>query len=429
MVAPAQSFHIHYARHCPQLACGERLADSPTANSCSHCGLSYRVCVVCQATNRVLAGFCRACRAPRSSLVWAHHAGLRDERMKTVLPQSFGATSFYQLGAEVLAAPLAADGIIIIADSAGDVTLIDERLAKKIGSFKASAGAIKVTPAYASGMLFVATETELLAFDLLDALDGETDALSLVPVWRVEAKGIIKQPPIRDEQNVYFVHETQPGGSHSHNVMLTACRQLDGAQLWSVNFAEASKANLPAVLFNGTICLVADAGHVFLVERDTGKYEFFKLEYQIDAQVTPFVSGNRVLIVSEGGRVFEIVKEPRGTLVNQLHDHETRVTTIAAGDGYIVLGHTSGVTLLGERGKHKWSCTTIESVSVTPLPMQNGFLAIDDAGSVLLFHTLQANPIVKQKFITETVYTPPIATAEHFIVASYEGRVGFIRWQ
>src|SRR5215207_8964387 len=113
MATPAHTLDL--SNHCPHLVCGEPL-DADASAVCPSCGSGYKVCRNCRATNRLMVQFCRGCGQGLSPDLWPMYPGLSSDSRKRPFISSFGQPrEITNLGANVDAAALACDGIVIVA--------------------------------------------------------------------------------------------------------------------------------------------------------------------------------------------------------------------------------------------------------------------------------------------------------------------------
>ncbi len=418
MVAPAMMFELW--KHCPQLACGENIESNAASHVCPHCHAAFKVCPTCRATNRLLTEFCRGCGRALDAATWPMHPGLKATAAKRVSIEMLGQPLLKNFDAAVVASPLASDGIIFLPQLNGQITLIDERDGKQMSVFSV-AGRIQVTPALCAGILFIASDSQLFAFDMLDYLDQPLKD-EMRPLWSREAQGeAISQPILADARAVYFI--TRRGKEAFLNALSTA----DGTPLWPEAIRLHTHMTHPAVLLKEHLVVVTLDGQIYIVGRETGRLETLSVSYLLDPQVYPFAYENRVLLADPHGLIFEIAIDYRGTFINQLYDHRVPVTSIVAGSDLIILSHTAGLTLLTVNGNLRWSFDSIDSFSVAPIIAGRSIFALNDVGNGLLFDELNANPVSKARLLAGADITlAPILTAQRIVAASGEGKIAFL---
>ena len=423
MAASAPVFELW--NYCPYLMCGERLDVDSKARFCGQCGNGFNACSTCRVTNRLLAVFCRGCGKKMDTESWPMHPGLRARQTRPGSINFIGElqTPFpLYLGAEVSAQPIAADGVIIIPQSEGGITLLSELKGEIIGHLSVEDN-IAVTPALHAGNLFVAFGTRISSFDLTSFLD-QAASQQRQPEWVFDcAGGAIVQPLLVDETAVYFL------ASSGDQVILDAISQGNGQRLWPEPLRFEPGLTTPPILLKDYVVLVTSAGNVKLILAATGQVErAFPLNRQVDLQVSPFVIDQRVLLADPSGYLFEIVLDESGPLINELYDQHARISSIAANERFIALGHMAGLTLLSSRGNLQWSSDTLESVSVPPTVSGETVFALDDAGNGLLFNALKSNPVARVKMLTGEVSTAPLVTESRIVAMSSDGKVSAIDW-
>lgn len=327
-----------------------------------------------------------------------------------------------RLGVGVQVTPIAADGLIVIAQTDDKVALLSEHTGALIGSLSI-APPIGVTPALQSGTLFVAGGNRLYAFDLSEFLD-QPSLQQLAPIWSFEcSEREIAQPLLVDEGAVYLLT------NRDQQSALYAVSQGNGVPLWPQPLILETNQIAPPLLVQDQIVLIASSGQVSVAETGTGEItQSFSLNHRVDLQVAPFVVDNRVFLSDRGGYVFELVMDRSGPLINPLYDHRSRLSSIAASSQYVALGHMAGLTLLSSRGNLQWTSDTPEPVSVTPIIAGDSVFALDDAGNGLLFDVLKSNPVARVKLLSGEVGMSPLLTQARIVVVGADGKVVAVDW-
>jgi hypothetical protein len=327
------------------------------------------------------------------------------------------------LGVGVQVSPVACDGLIVICNTNGGVVVISEYTGERLLEFSVGSQ-IAVTPALRNGMLFVATANEFHAFDLAAYLDQPSRG-HITPAWSFSCGAeTISQPLLADDTAVYVLTQ------NSLQTVLYAVSQEDGTEIWpSPLVLHPEQAGCPLLVQNQVV-LVSPPSSVTVVAAATGDVtQTFSLNRQVDQQVTPFVTGNRIFLSDPAGHIFEIVFDRSGPLINPLHDAGSRISTIAASNEYLVLSHLAGVTLLSSRGALLWSSEIMESVSTVPIISGESFFVLDDGGNGLLFETLKTNPIQRMRLLPGEIGLSPLRTQSHIVVVGAEGKVVALKWQ
>lgn len=416
---------FHLGDYCPYLSCGERVNGGEAQRFCGQCGFVFNVCSRCRATNRLLASFCRGCSQVLESTSWPIESGLRSDTVNRGTIRSLGSIvpPFpVRLGATVDVSPIAADGLILIAQSDRRVSLLSEHTGEMIGHIPFT-DQVVVTPALRAGTFFAAAGRRVYAFDLTEFID-QPSFQHVAPMWARDCEGdTVSQPLLIDEHAVYVVSRMGP------EARLEAISQYDGQTLWAAPLKIDTQLTSAPVLLDGQLLIVKFSGDVVVVDCGTGQEtQAFSLNRSVDPQVSPFVSGKRVILADPHGLVFELLLDQAGPLINGLYSNGSRVSAISASEQFIVLCHMAGVTLLSARGNFLWSSDTMESVSASAIIAGESVVAIDDSGNGLLFNTLKSNPTSRVKLLTDEVGPTPIMTTSNIIVVSSGGSVVAVNW-
>lgn len=416
---------LELSAYCPYLTCGERTLAREGFCICGRCGNAFNICPSCRSTNRLLAVICRGCgqRVPTQS--WPMETGLWWNPVPRTSLTSLAPTGPHfpvNLGVGVQVSPIASDGLIVICQTDGVVVVVSEHTAYRLLEFSVGSQ-ISVTPALQNGMLFVATASDLYAFDLATALD-QPSLKQARPVWKFSCGAeIISQPLLVDRNCIYVLTR------NSLQTVLYAISQEDGTEEWSTPNVFGLAQHGYLVMVQGELVLVSQ-GVVNVIDAITGEItQTFTLNRHVDPEVAPFVVRNRVLLSDPLGCVFEIVLDPSGPLINPLHDVGSRISTISASNEYVALTHLAGVTLLSSRGAHLWTSQTIESVSTVPIIAAESLFVLDDGGNGLLFDMLKANPVQRVRLLPGEVGMSPLMTRSHIVVVGADGKVVAVEWR
>src|SRR5207253_948229 len=234
-------------------------------------------------------------------------------------------------------------------EMSGAVVLLSELNCQQLGRLNVS-GEIVVSPATKSGALFVASGRSVRAFDLIGFMD-QPALEGAKPVWSFTCDGeAITQPLLVDENAIYIL------SSSAGLASLDAVSQTEGTRIWNEPRRFETNQLFPPMLVNDQLMVVTFAGDVSVLDPMTGEVRHsFKLKRRADSQVLPFVVNQRAVFADLEGFIFEIVIDRSGPLVNDLHDNRARISSLAASDQYIALGHLAGLTLLSAHGNLLWS--------------------------------------------------------------------------
>jgi hypothetical protein len=410
--------------YCPYLPCGERTNVDPGSRFCGQCGSVFNICPVCRSTNRLLAGFCRACGKRLENEVWPMYPGLRAFGPSPGLIRSLGEVQPpypLNLDAEVLIAPIACDGLVIITLNDGRIVFLSETTGQIVGRLSLSEP-VALTPAFHAGSLFVASGAELKAFDLIEYFD-QSIRQEASALWKVQFDEAITQPLVIDDQAI-FVCVRQ-----GEKAMIVAVSQANGKFLWAEPFQLDSYQITPVVMAAGYLIAITLGGEVSLIDPTTGQLRHtLTLGGSLDPQVSPYAMEDRVLWADTEGSVFEIVLGASEPYVNRVYAHGARIASLTASTEFIALGHTAGLTLLDPYGQLLWSNDSIESISQAPIIAGASVFALDDAGNGLLFNVLRSNPTIRHKLLTGWIGTPPAITHSKITCVSGDGKVVSIDW-
>jgi PQQ-like domain len=417
----ASPLFFDFSRYCPQPSCGEGV--DALSRFCPYCGSSIVACPACPAANRLLARHCRACRTELAAEVWPLRAGLAASKVSFQTIRHLEAAHTPQrFGVEVMAQPVAADGLIIVPLATGAVALVSDTVGQMMGQIQVGE-TIAVAPALHCGFLYVASGKRVLAFDLARFLDQQL-RLEPRPAWSVELAGQdVVQPLLSDDAAIYAM--TRADGQ----MMLDALSTADGRRLWPQPARFAASHCLPPAMVSGRLLVITDAGLAYVISPADGHtYTSLNLGRQVARQVGPYVVGNRALIVDALNNVLEVVITDAGPLVNPLYNHRARVASLAASDDFIAIGHMAGVALLDARGHQLWSNNQMESVSVAPILAGHSLFVLDDAGNGLLFDVLNANPASRVRLFAGEVNTPPLLTHARVVALNAAGDLVMLKW-
>jgi hypothetical protein len=419
----AASLFFEFSKYCPQPSCGEPLQTGP--RFCAQCGAGIINCHSCRSTNRLLALHCRACGEDLAAEVWPMHAGLKAgclsfntihsiEDMRPPTP--------HRLSARLLAPLIAADGVIVASLNNGSIALLDEARQGEIGRLQVPEP-IAVTPAIDRGFLYVAAGKHIFAFDLPRYLDQQSK-LDFRPAWSFAAEGSsIFQPLLIDKRAAYLV--SQDGG----RAILDAISSDGSGRAWTEPVRLDTYRVTPPVLVRDQLLIATAEGEVSVIDPIEGRVlDRFSIGRRVDLQVTPFVTGNQLLLVDTDNNVLELQVTGGRPLTSVLYGHRARITSLAASNDYIAIGHMAGLTLLTSRGRPKWSNDSMEPILVAPIIAGDSVFAIDSSGTGLLFDALRSNPKARVRLLSGEINTPPILTRSKIMAANGSGEVVAIAW-
>jgi hypothetical protein len=424
----SSAIKFDFSSHCPHLSCGEavRADSSRCTRACEKCGSDLVICSSCGATNRPMAVYCRGCKQRNRFEVCPVQRGLQAvgasfssiqmiDQIQAPFPKRFAGT--------MPASPLAVDGLLVLAFSDGRVQLISENSGSTVGQI-ASCDKIAVTPALKDGFLYVAAGSQLEAFDLTRSL-YHLAIPSLKPAWTAQTiGGTIITPLLVDDKSVYMV--TREG----EQILLEAVSRSDGSRAWAEPLRLGASRIVPPALIKDVLMLVTLDGEANVIEPVSGAVnETLDLQSMIDPEVFPYVVGDRMLLADRSGDLLEISFGRNGFICNHIFGQRGRISSIAASESYIVVGHMAGLTLLNSRGHALWSNNSLEPVSVSPIVSGESIFAIDNSGLGLLFDVLRSNPVERVKMLSREVSLPPLMTHSNIVAASAGGELSLIVWR
>jgi outer membrane protein assembly factor BamB len=177
-------------------------------------------------------------------------------------------------------------------------------------------------------------------------------------LWREEASGPLRQPPILEEDVVYFV---------SDGDVVTALDREDGGSLWTYRreppegFSIAAHAGLARAgqylvtgFTDGTVVALDPRTGAVIWERDTsvdveasagGRPQF------VDVDTTPFVDGDRLYVASFSAGLYELEIDS-GTVLRR-DPERTGLTSITADSERLYLASGDHGVICMTRGDHR----------------------------------------------------------------------------
>ncbi|MGH9838375.1 MAG: hypothetical protein ACREEM_06290 [Blastocatellia bacterium] len=418
---------------CPHVGCGKQFEVIPPVRNCPHCDRGVKLCGNCRAANRLLAERCRACGKELALPTPPMQAGLCASPAREWFGEGvtgFGKLRSVQLKGEVLAAPIALDGLLIVAKSDGDVFVIREHDAAMIASFSGG-GPVSQSPAYHAGFLYLAVGNKLCVFDIASKIDLP-EKPAITKDAQEDCRGeTITQPLLMDGKNVYAVSR-RGAQTFIETFELPGPKSANPAHLIrrEVRHNLKGAATSPLLLVKEHLMLFSSNGEIALKIPASDEFQSHSMNIKPDPRVQPWVAGDRVILLEEDGRITEITLLQNGEpSFRPLYSHSTRVTSLSAGDGVIAVGHRAGLTLLTAKGVEKWSEDNLEELPVAPVIIGENVFALDRNGAAYLFSVLKATPLQRIQLFSGEVNTPPLLTSASFAAVSADGQVSFIGWQ
>lgn len=418
----ASPLAFDFSCHCPHVACGDMIS-APQSRVCPVCGGDLIRCPSCRATNRLLSAHCRACGKHIASESWPAHAGIKNaEALFSAIQSIDPPRQLMRLGASATVQMVAADGVLVVPLGDSSISLVSESSRREITRLDLPEP-VASTAAIRSGRLFAASGKNIFAFDLARHLDLASRA-EIGPAWIFESeRGPVIQPLLADAERVYL------SARDGHRTMIEAVSQKSGARMWAAPVVLETLQAAPPLLVKNLLVIIAHSGDGLVVESESGRVlGKFSLGRRL-SHVTPYVTGARALIVDADNNVYEIALSEKGLTVNLIYTHAARILTIAASEEFIAIGHLSGLTLLNSRGNAMWSNDMLESISVAPIIAANTILALDDAGTGLLFEAIRSNPSSRVKLLGGEILTPPVMTHSSLAAVNAAGELAIAEWR
>jgi hypothetical protein len=416
----------NFTNSCPHLSCGERLdskSNSSNALFCVHCGSGVVRCPACLVANRFFAIYCRACGNALRTEVLGSHPGLKtpDVRFDPIhtIPQSASPARF-RLGDNVISL-LATQGVIVAALQKGYIALVNEYRTEELARITLP-GAIRVSPALQDGLLCIAVNNALMAFDLAAFLE-QPNKSSAKPDWTFASAGLITQPIVTNKQVAFVTAQ------HEGKAILDAVSLEDGRRVWVEPLLFDANQIAPPVLVDQQIVLLTAEGTAYVVNATEGQLvEKVSLGRMPDCRLSPTVVGSRVILADAESNILEIALHENDLLVTTLYGSRARVTAISATEDFIAFGHIAGLTLLNSRGHLLWSNDGLEPIYLSPLIAGRSIFALDDKGNGLLFDELRSTPVEKFKMLSGEITLPPVQTLSKIIAVNTEGELASVGW-
>jgi hypothetical protein len=327
-----------------------------------------------------------------------------------------------RLPSETGSSPIAVEGLIIVAARDNGIYLVNEQSGALVETLQLS-GVVGVTPAIHAGTLFATSLFKVTAFDLAACL-AQGGAGRGAQRWDWRAPAPISQPLLLDShtQTLYVCAEE----------WLCALQQENGHPRWNKPLELPALPLAPPLLVAGHILVFLENGEVALVGTEIGALlEHVALPYRVEPAVQPFALSDRAVYAdpTEKGRICEIAVTQYGLGVNQLFTNGSRVTSLAASEEFIALGHLAGLTLMDRAGTRLWRNDDVEAISTPPIVAGQSIFALNDLGQGLLFGIEQSTPKVRRKMLSGVASWPPMLLQHSLAAVSADGQLAVIGWR
>lgn len=416
---------------CPYPDCtAPRPVEKTAERRCAGCGQSFTLCAACGGTNRVLATFCRKCGKPLENDHEPLTKGLRPAAVRPTIhallrpsaddPNKQPPPRCLQLAAAVPAAPLAVEGLLLIPQDDGTLLLLHESDGSHAGRVRVPQP-VRVTPALDAGTLWLAGTNTVYALDLAEFLHQPTGTAPHFR-WQWPGVGEITQPLLLTPAGL-FVCLTDGADTKVYGL-----GRESGQLLWDVRVTEPL---ITAPLELADELLLLGEREARIVNAQTGAVvHHFLLPVRVKTDVLPWATAGRVLYADTQGRLMEILLTAGTWELNPVHAHRAGITSLAASEKYIALGHLAGLTLLDSQGGLLWSNDDLDTITVPPLISGESVFVLDAAGQGLLFNTLQSTPTQRGKFLAGGwFFWPPLLLRHNLITVSEGGAIAIADWQ
>lgn len=398
---------------------------------CPRCHEAQQYCRACGATGRALARFCRCCAGVLRSDWALEHAGFRYRPSRQI---DISPTSTFQLSwqltieSEMVAAPLAARGLIIITIVSGHIVILDEIDGEVRAELKAPAP-LNFTPVIVDNLLIVSTGEGIIAYDLIAALYGNI-AKGNVKVWHHQFSDDeqVTRPLLATVQTVLVTVR------HKQGARLIALDKKSGYRTAEVDIpTRTGKTSTPFIKEKHLFIATKDGS---LMAIDWSRMEVIanaKAPKEIDINVAICGRGSHIYYVLSNGQLWNaslnndnasLILQPFGDTGGLI------INAISATEKYLAIAHGSGLTLYDRFGSMLWE-TTLDANSIITLPLLEGEAAwvIDDTGMMFYFDLSVSVPKLRQRLFEMDVALPPIMTYDHIIFTNRVGVLKVFKWK
>ncbi len=402
----------------------------PDSARCPQCAEVILYCYKCGATARALARFCRWCATPLNTDWACEHTQLKHlARSPIIENETYRMQLQWQLalGTELIAAPLAARGIIVIALSNGRILLLDE----KDGALRQElqvGEAIIFTPVLVDNLLIVATSNRIIAFDLIAAIYGNMAKGDMLAWQSPLATGEQVCSPLLANTTMVIAVIKQPT-----QAQIITIDKHSGQRLATISLAgRSSRTTHPYLSAENELFIATKDGTVMLVDLSRGGVvNTARAGCEIDTNVFPAGRADSLFFVRTDGQLWRAAKAQTELQLQPFGDTSGFIiNALAATEKYLAVAHGSGLVLYDPFGTLLWE-TTLDSNSLTTTPLLDNHFAwvIDDAGMLFFFNLLISVPRLRQRIFEHIIALPAILTPEQIIFSSRAGQVKAYSWR
>lgn len=414
--------YVNYATRCPQRDCIQELDNSTShvISQCSTCKSFLTRCLECRSTNRLLAVYCRACGERLENSLRPMHLGISNFTDRQESIGRLGEFVIKSLGGNVIAQMLAAEGVIIVAFTNGEINLLSEE-GDLIFSFKIEDRSpnITLTPALIDGYLYILSGENLLAYDLASALENK-DRTILRVEWKASiAKSIIHSPIVVDEKYVFVLDKS------CGKATVKAFNRLDGQPAWEYPI-DVDPGSYVHLLISGQFLITITQSGFIQVIRNANGHPDYQTRHQrkLSLNVAPYVSRNEIVFIDEEQDIYKLLITHQPS-VRKIYSIGQSPNCLALSDKYIAVGIDAGLILLRSDGTFLWSNSSLDTISVTPIIAGDSIFALGKANQGYLFGRSSDNIKSSNNFGTNVgeVIIPPVITRQHILIATKGGKL------
>jgi len=416
---------VDFSKNCPHPKCGEPLGDA--RHFCAHCGGAFGLCANCLAANRLLAVHCRFCAQPMKTAVWPMEPGLIAKAEHATGAGEFATVQHAApYVAKVIASPIAADGLIVVAYLDGHVVVLSQHNLSPLFRFQIKES-IAVTPALKDCVLYLAAGSRLYACDLAAAISDQKWKPNVL--WHFDCEGEIVQPVLADDRNVYVVTKND----RQYQVEAFRLAVLDAEpdqpqRVWKPQTVGNSRTT-PLMRVNRRLALVSFEGALVTLDANTGQMQSFPNPAGMPhPNVAPCVAGERIIFINADKQVCKLNPESSPPGVAFFEGSRDEIKALAANEKYIALGLSYGLVLLDDRGSRLWeNADTDQAITVAPVLTDQNIFALTSSGVVFKFNPVTGAALDKRKLFSGSVLTPPLLTQSMLAAVSAEGEVSVLK--
>jgi hypothetical protein len=414
---------------CANPACEAVLSTRETR--CPRCQEAQLYCRACGATARALARFCRCCANVLRSDFALEHPGIRfrpPRQLTGNVGNKLKLAWQLPIESEMVAAPLAARGLVILTIAGGHIVILDEIDGRVRGELAATPP-LSFTPVIVDNMLIVATGDGITAFDLIAALYGNV-ARGGLKLWQYplsKEKQVIK--PLLSITDT-IVALIQQGNS----AQLLLLDKRTGAERTIVPLpGRGGKISAP-YLKEKDLFIAARDGTIMQIDLARAAISATaRAHREIDINVFHCGFVTKTLFVLADGQLWSASKSPEQGKLQLQSFGDTGgliVNALAATERHLAVAHGSGLAIYDQAGRMEWETGLDANSMVTPPLLEgNSAWAIDDTGILFYFDLSASVPRLRQRIFEHSAALPAVLTEDHLVFANRAGLVKVFYWR